>query len=168
MSIKNSFIPFEEKNILFPDTKIWIIFFILSIALLVLFNTIIQNKIQYINSLQLENKQYVLGLKKNQELLKTETDDVEFKKQFIENIYSNNLMLKDIVNNIFDLVPEKITLTDLIIKKTSLTMKGITPSKNMYKFLLGVPLRSIFDTSQVSFYLTSENNYKFTSKNRYK
>ena len=166
--IDYSFKPFKQKNILFPDTKIWISFFLFSIILLISFNFLIHQKINESYILMSENKLYVKNLEDNQFLMKAEMEDVEFKKNFTEKIYSHNVILKDSIKNIFDLVPERITLMELVMRKQSLTMKGLTPTKDMYKFLLEVPLKSIFDRSRVNFYLTKNNQYRFTSENMYK
>jgi hypothetical protein len=166
--IDYSFKPFKRKDILFPDTKIWISFSLFSIILLLSFNFLILQKTDESYTLISENRLYVKDLENDQFLIKAEMEDVEFKKNFTEKLYSHNVILRDSIKNIFDLVPEKITLTELIMRQRSLTMKGITPTKDMYKFLLEVPLKSIFDRSRVSFYLTKDNKYRFTSENMYK
>ncbi len=166
--IDYSFKPFRQKDVLFPDTKIWMGFLFLSFSLLFAFNLLIQHKISESHMFLDENKIYVKEMQKDQFLIKLEMEDVEFKKNFIDKLYSHNIILKDSIKNIFDLVPEKITLTELTMRDKSLTMKGITPTKDMYRFLLEVPLKSIFDRSRVSFYLTQDNEYRFTSENMYK
>jgi hypothetical protein len=166
--IDYSFKPFKQKDIFFPDTKIWVSFSLFSIILLLSFDFLILQKTDESYILMSENRLYVKDLENNQFLIKAEMEDVEFKKNFTEKLYSHNIILRDSIKNIFDLVPEKITLTELIMRKGSLTMKGITPTRNMYKFLLEVPLKSIFDRSRVNFYLTKDNTYRFTSENMYK
>ena len=166
--IDYSFKPFKHKNVLFPDTKIWISFLIFSIILLFSFNALIHQKTKESYIFVAENELYVKTLNNEQFIIKSEMEDVEFKKNFIEKLYSHNIILKDSIKNIFDLVPDKITLTELTMRDKSLTMKGITPTKDMYKFLLEVPLKSIFDRSRVNFYLTRDNEYRFTSENMYK
>lgn len=166
--IDYSYKPFKHKNVLFPDTKIWIGFFLFSVFLLIVFNALIQQKINESYILMSENKVYVKNLNTDQFLIKQEMENVEFKKNFTEKIYSHNVILRDSIKNIFDLVPEKITLTELTMRDKSLSMRGITPTKDMYRFLLEVPLKSIFDRSRVNFYLTKDNEYRFTSENMYK
>ena len=166
--IDYSFKPFKRKDVLFPDTKIWLSFLLFSTVLLISFNALINQKINDAYTLMIDNEQYVKDLQNEQFTIKAEMENVEFKKNFIEKLYSHNLILKDSIKNIFDLVPEKITLTELTMRDKSLTMKGITPTKDMYKFLLEVPLKSIFDRSRVNFYLTKDNEYRFTSENMYK
>lgn len=166
--IDYSFKPFKRKDVLFPDTKIWLSFLLFSTVLLLVFNALINQKINDAYTLMIDNEQYVKDLQNEQFTIKAEMENVEFKKNFIEKLYSHNLILKDSIKNIFDLVPEKITLTELTMRDKSLTMKGITPTKDMYKFLLEVPLKSIFDRSRVNFYLTQDNEYRFTSENMYK
>jgi hypothetical protein len=42
-------------------------------------------------------------------------------------------------------------------------MSGITPTKDIYKYLLEIPLKSIFESSEVDFYFTKNGQYKFNS-----
>ena len=44
-----------------------------------------------------------------------------------------------------------------------LTIKGITPSRELYSFLMQAPLRSIFNTSKVDFFPLQNGWFNFTS-----
>ena len=92
---------------------------------------------------------------------------MHLKVNFAQSITSNNIVIKDSIENLFDLIPKKITLTKIQMSKNALTIQGRTPNKDTYRFLLAVPLKSIFEKSTVSFYLTDNGWYKFISINSF-
>ena len=87
-------------------------------------------------------------------------------KALAEEIFSNNTLLKDSMNNLFDLVPDQITLKKVEMERNSLILYGVSPTQDAFNFLLAAPLKSIFHTSQTSFYLTKEGWYNFVSTNK--
>ena len=82
---------------------------------------------------------------------------------FGEFIAKQNLMLKDSIINLFEMIPEQITLNKIQMEQYQLTLYGTTPSKQIYTFLLEVPLRSIFNQSRADFYLLYNGWYNFVS-----
>ncbi len=97
--------------------------------------------------------------------------DNEIKFLNAERIFSKehmtqNTLLKESVNNLFELVPDQITLNSIKLEKNMLVLKGITPSKEVYNFLMAVPLKSIFTTSEAEFYQLPNGWYNFMSVNK--
>lgn len=90
---------------------------------------------------------------------------IEIEQQHSEDIYTSNTVLKESIHNLFDLVPEKITLSQALLKENELELYGVTPSKEVYEFLLLAPLRSIFHRSYTSYYPMPNGWYSFVSKN---
>jgi hypothetical protein len=82
-----------------------------------------------------------------------------------EKIHTQNMVLKDSIANLFDLVPERITLSKAILMKNGLILHGITPTKDVYNFMLQAPLRSIFQKTYSSFYPAKNGWYYFVSTN---
>ncbi|EEO26277.1 hypothetical protein [Helicobacter winghamensis] len=85
------------------------------------------------------------------------------KVQFAEYITHQNTLLKESVENLFGLIPEQITLNKIQMEQYQLTLYGTTPSKQIYTFLLEVPLRSIFHQSRADFYMLPNGWYNFVS-----
>lgn len=85
------------------------------------------------------------------------------KMQFTEYITHQNMLLKESVENLFDLIPEQITLNKIQMEQYQLILYGTTPSKQIYTFLLEVPLRSIFHQSRADFYMLPNGWYNFVS-----
>ena len=92
-------------------------------------------------------------------LLKTRNDAAN-------EIFVANSILKQSMKNLFDLVPLSITLKEISMDKSSLVLKGMTPSKDTYNMLLAAPLKSIFNTSNTSFYQLPNGWLNFISTNK--
>ena len=73
--------------------------------------------------------------------------------------------MKESIKNLFDLVPDRIVLSEADLKERSLVLYGITPNKEVYEFLLQAPLRSIFHRTYSSFYPMENGWYRFVSTN---
>ncbi|MBE2983999.1 hypothetical protein CCAL9344_07785 [Campylobacter sp. RM9344] len=81
-------------------------------------------------------------------------------------IYTSNTLLKKSLHNLFDIVPDSITLEEVLMQKNSLIIRGTTPTKDVFNQLLATPLKSIFSTSNTSFYQTKNGWYGFISTNK--
>jgi hypothetical protein len=90
---------------------------------------------------------------------------IKIEQRHAEGVYTENTVLKESIHNLFDLVPEKITLSQALLKEDELILYGVTPSKEVYEFLLQAPLRSIFHRSYTSYYAMPNGWYSFVSKN---
>ena len=73
--------------------------------------------------------------------------------------------LKDSIKNLFDLVPQRITLSEAKLLHNGLILYGITPNKDVYNFMLNAPLRSIFHKTYSSFYPAKGGWLRFVSTN---
>jgi hypothetical protein len=111
------------------------------------------------------NNQKVQDLISETQRIEKEIDWINKQKMFAEEIYSNNSVVKNSIKNLFDLIPAQITLTNVVMHKEELIVQGITPTKDIYNFLLAVPLKSIFTNSSVEFYRMKNGNYTFRSIN---
>lgn len=68
-----------------------------------------------------------------------------------QEITASNRLLKNSIKNLFDLVPDQITLTKVVMEKDLLNLEGTTHTKDTYRLLLEPPLKSIFNSSKVNF-----------------
>ena len=148
-----SFVSPNKKTLLKKVSRIWWGYIFLTLFIFVGF--VVTLKIQgYFMEIKtaeaLQAQQTALDeIKKFQEIRDQEAQRVQFGK-FIAN---QNAMLKESVENLFDLIPEQITLNKVQMEQYQLVLYGATPSKQIYTFLLEVPLRSIFHQSRADFYL---------------
>ena len=90
---------------------------------------------------------------------------IEKQSMQAEKIFTKNSVLKDSINNLFDLVPSRITLSEAHIMEDGLILYGITPNKDIYNFMLQAPLRSIFHRTYSSFYPEENGWLRFVSTN---
>ena len=163
--MKYSYIRARKKSAITPEIKLMFTFF--SITLFMLFSTyaFLLYK-DYSFSKELVN----IADKKN--ILQANIADMKVQVAFIEQenilaqkIQTKNAVLKDSITNLFDLVPERITLSEAKLDEKSLILKGITPNKDVYNFMLQAPLRSIFHRTYSSFYPAGNGWLSFVSTN---
>ena len=163
--MKYSYIKSRKKTPFTQEVQLVIAFF--SITIIMLASTY----------LFLLYKDYNFQKDKNRVLarqveLKQEIADMKQKIAFIkkqealgEKIYTQNSVLKDSIENLFDLVPQRITLSEAKLLKNGLILYGITPNKDVYNFMLQAPLRSIFQETYSSFYPAKNGWLHFVSTN---
>lgn len=160
-----SYLKPRRKSIFTPEMKLLFAFF--SMSLFMLFST--YSFLLYKDAKYLEDKQNIAMEKEN---LKLNIKDMEAKIAYIEQqnitsskIFTQNLVLKDSIKNLFDLVPQRITLSQAKLLKNGLILYGITPNKDVYNFMLNAPLRSIFHQTYSSFYPAEGGWLRFVSTN---
>ena len=90
---------------------------------------------------------------------------IEKEKLLSEKVYTQNSVLKESITNLFDLIPLRITLSEADLLENGLILKGITPNKDVYNFMLQAPLRSIFHKTYSSFYPAKNGWLRFVSTN---
>lgn len=164
--MRYSFIKPRQKNFLSLFSKIWVIFIALMVAFMLAFDFYIV----------MEAKSFKVGVvdlvSQREELENRIDQDDEYigvilrQKALSEEIFSNNTLLKESMKNLFDLVPDQITLKKVQMERNSLVLYGVAPTQDTFNFLLAAPLKSIFHTSNTTFYLTSEGWYNFVSINK--
>ncbi len=164
--MKYSFVEPKRKELVDTITKMWIGFIVFVALFLFCFDLLIKYKINSINTLRENHMVKIKDFKKQMSKLQKKIIFLNKEKSKAENIYASNTILKNSIKNLFDLVPDQITLDKVIMKKDSLVIYGITPSKDTFNFLLGSPLKSIFQSSNVMFYLNKDGWYRFVSINK--
>lgn len=161
-----SFIKPRPKPLFVPNTKIWFSFMGMAVVILFVFYGFLAVKID-----SMEEKRAFFTDEREKivtRITKIDEDMAFMQKQkaFYEEVSASNTLLKDSVKNLFELIPDQVTLTSVEMEKDTLILKGITPSKEVYSFLLAVPLKSIFTTSEAEFYMLTNSWYNFVSVNK--
>jgi len=163
--MKYSYITPRDKSALTQEVQLLLSFFTITILMLFLTYTFLLYK----NYSFKHEKQEILikkeKLKKSFLVMEEEIVYIEKQKLLSENIYTKNIVLKDSISNLFDLIPSRITLTQAKLLKNGLILYGITPNKDIYNFMLQAPLRSIFHKTYSSFYPAQKGWYRFVSTN---
>ncbi|WP_024954263.1 hypothetical protein [Sulfurospirillum arcachonense] len=166
MKLKYSLITPRKKYFFTMFTKVWMVFIFSIVVLLNIFNLFVIYKNYDFKNTAKEYGLERVKLEKNIDNIDEKIGFILRQKAVAEEIYANNIILKDSMKNLFDLVPDQITLNKVIMEKNSLVIYGVTPTKDAYNFLLAAPLKSIFHTSNTIFYLTDKGWYNFVSTNK--
>ena len=161
-----SFIKPQKKPIFSLFSKIWMLFISTVVLLFAAVNLFVELK-----SGSLRNETQISKQKQDQiqEQIK-QTDELtallKQRRDSANEILASNAVLKQSVRNLLDLVPSSITLNEIAMDKNSLVVKGTTPSRDVYNMLLATPLKSIFNTSNTSFYQLDSGWLNFISTNK--
>jgi hypothetical protein len=97
--------------------------------------------------------------------MQDKTQAIMKKGMFSENVFTSNSIMKDSIINLFDLVPNSITLKKAKLLENGLILYGITPNEDVYNFMLAAPLKSIFNRSYSSFFPVQNGWLSFVSTN---
>jgi len=160
-----SFIKPRKKKLLDDMSSLWLIFIGLMSVGLIGFGIYINYKSSFYIKMLEERSLSNDKLKKKVHDLKSDIQIINMQKELYDEVTSTNLLLKESVKNLFDLVPDQITLTNVIMEKDSLLLKGYAISKESYMLLLEPPLKSIFDESKVTFSTNERGFFQFVSHN---
>ncbi len=163
--MKYSYIAPRKKSAFTTEVQLLVIFFSITLGML------------FITYLFLIFKDYSFlsdmdDMAATQSELASSIEDMKEQITFIEKenllaqkVYTQNTVLKDSITNLFDLVPQRITLSEAKLLENGLVLYGITPNKDVYNFMLQAPLRSIFHETYSSFYPAQNGWLYFVSKN---
>ena len=163
--MKYSYIKPQKKSPLTKEAVLVLTFF--SIAFFMLFGTYgflrfkeyhFEKDLRFISDKKSELKTSIFKMKDSMAFIEKEAT-------LANKVYTTNNILKDSIANLFDLVPDSITLSKAKILKNGLILYGITPNKNIYAYMLEAPLRSIFTKTHTSFYQLPNGWLKFVSTN---
>lgn len=163
--MKYSYIKPRKKSALTQEVKLIATFFSMTIGMLFLtYMFLIYKDYTFLSDTK--------SVAAKTEQLKIEIEQMKHKIAYIEKqedlanrIYTQNTVLKDSITNLFDLIPERITLSEAKLLKNGLILYGVTPNKDVYNFMLQAPLRSIFHKTYSSFYPAKNGWLRFVSTN---
>ena len=163
--MKYSYIKPRKKSIFSPELQLLFSFF--TITLIMLFSTyffLLFKDYRFIEeSQEIVNKKAELDSSITK--MKAKITFIEKEVLLYERISTKNTVLKDSIANLFDLVPQRITLSEASLLNNGLILYGITPNKDVYNFMLQAPLRSIFHRTYSSFYPDKNGWLRFVSTN---
>ena len=163
--MKYSYITPRTKTAFTAEIKLLLVFF--SITFGMLFTTYLFLLFKDYNFVEDMNEIAVTqsDLSVNIEKMKDQISFVEKENLLAQRVYTQNTVLKDSIANLFDLVPQRITLSEAKLLENGLVLYGITPNKDVYNFMLQAPLRSIFHRTYSSFHPAENGWLHFVSTN---
>lgn len=158
-----SFIYPKPKAIFRRETKIWFAYTILALMCIIVFDRLVeyqtsQKRIEY-----MKIQEEIQEVKLKSIVVRDYIERLNYEVKLGEGIETYNRGLKDALINLLNLVPDQITTRSMELEYDSLTLRGLTPSKEVYKFLLEAPLRAIFTRTKVKFYPLASGWFNFVS-----
>jgi hypothetical protein len=163
--VNHSFIAPRPKRLISGELRLVLFFFLVTIMMLIgTYTFLVFKTYSFINERQsVAQEQLTLNgsIKKMEEEIKT----VESEAKIADQITTDNTVMKESIRNLFDLVPDDITLDRAELDSESLILYGMTPNKDTYEYMLHAPLRSIFHRTYTSFYPVDNGWYRFVSSN---
>lgn len=161
-----SFTAARPKQIFSKIVKIWWFYIFVSLVVMLGFSF----------NLDLQTQEHN---RKAQEMLKRQAfyqdqigkinqdrERLEYELQMTKNSEINNIVIKSAIDNLLSLIPDQITINLIEIQKDALIIRGNTPSKEVFRYLLQDPLKAIFGESRVNFYMLSNGGYEFVSESK--
>lgn len=163
--MKHSLITPRPKRFMTGEIRLVLFFFTFSITMVAgtyLFlwyktNDYIQNKSAI--------SEKIVSLEASHLKLEEEIKLIEAEAKKAEQISTENTVLKESIRNLFDLIPDGITLSKAELDRKALILYGTTPNKDIYEYMLHAPLKSIFNRTYSSFYPIENGWYRFVSSN---
>lgn len=163
--MKYSYITPRKKTIFTGEMQLLVVFF--GITLFMLFMTYFfllfkDYRFAQDKAMMIQERE---ALDRSIKDMKNRITFIEKENMLSERIFTKNSVLKDSMANMFDLIPERITLSEAKLLENGLILHGITPNKDVYNFMLQAPLRSIFHKTYSSFYPAENGWLRFVSTN---
>lgn len=166
--MRYSVIKSRNKQILRNDSKLWLFFTTLIFFSFIAIKIFIAGQIYIIDAEIDKNKIARSDYEKETLIINDRITLIHKESKVVSELHARNRVIKDSLINIFELVPDQIYLTDLNITPTALDIRGYTPSKEVFNYLLKPPLESIFEKSETSFYPMGNGWLSFRSINESK
>ncbi len=163
--MKYSYITPRKKSAFTTEVQLLVVFF--SITLVMLFMTYLfllfkdYSFVSDMDDMALTQSELSVSITQMKEQIRY----IEKENLLAQKIYTKNTVLKDSIANLFDLVPQRITLSEAKLLENGLILYGITPNKDVYNFMLQAPLRSIFHRTYSSFHPAQNGWLHFVSTN---
>ena len=163
--MRHSFIQARPKKLMSWEVRILMIFFSSIFGLLFLIYLFLKVEIYIFESDGAHAQITTESLKNASAKMQKRIDYIKIESNRAKMIFTDNALLRDSIKNLFDIMPDKITLSKAMLEKNALILYGKTPTKELYQFRLLAPLRSIFDRSYTSYYQQKNGWINFVSTN---
>jgi len=163
--VNHSFIPPRSKRFISSELRLVLFFFIVTIMMLVGTYIFLEYKTYNFVYERKSVAQKHSALNKSIKEMEEEIKTLEAEVKIADQVTTDNTVMKESIRNLFDLVPDDITLDRAELDAKSLILYGMTPNKDTYEYMLHAPLRSIFNRTYTSFYPVENGWYRFVSSN---
>lgn len=163
--MKHSFIAPRSKRLISSELRMVLFFFTVSIVMLIGAYLFLFYKTYDFRQERMSMSTKTAALKHSVRAIEEKISHIEDEAKLSEQVTTGNMVMKESIRNLFDLVPDTVTLSRAQLDETSLILYGMTPNKDTYEYMLHAPLRSIFHRTYTSFYPIENGWYRFVSSN---
>lgn len=163
--MKHSFIAPRPKRLVSGELKLVLFFFSMTILMLAATYLFLGYKTYSFEGERLSIAREEQELIRSTEAMESQIERIEAETKIAERVTTENTVMKESIRNLFDLVPDGITLSRAELESRALVLYGTTPNKDTYEYMLHAPLRSIFHRTYTSFYPIENGWYRFVSTN---
>lgn len=163
--MKHSFIAPRSKQLISSELRMVLFFFAVSIVMLIGAYLFLFYKTYDFRQERMSMSAKTVALKHSVQAIEQKISHIEDEAKLSEQVTTGNTVMKESIRNLFDLVPDTVTLSRAQLDETSLILYGMTPNKDTYEYMLHAPLRSIFHRTYTSFYPIENGWYRFVSSN---
>jgi hypothetical protein len=164
--VRYSFKKARPKSLLKKDTKFWMAFLLSFTLILVGLEVALNMKMATLKESSLKTKSDREKLSLETEQKKAELASLKEHVSYVSKIDTSNGGIKDSMKNLFDIVPDKITLNKVELTPNCLALFGTTPSRDIFNLQFAPALKSVFTRSETSFVKTPNGNSRFISINK--
>ncbi|CBG39509.1 membrane protein [Helicobacter mustelae] len=162
--MKYSFIEAQPKRIFSRIVEIWWLYIFLALGVIGVFYIVLNIQVEIADHEMDGYGKRLSFFEEEIQKITAKHKRAELELNIIKSDDIDNYIIKDGIINFLNLIPDQITINYIQIDSDALVIKGITPSKEVFKYLLQNPLKAIFDQSEVTFYMLSNGWYKFVSE----
>lgn len=161
--MKYSFTKPLKKTIISKLTKIWLFYITLSAIMIYALGSYLTLQ-RYNLEANLKNTESNINERDdNSKIITNNIKRLEYEISLDKTNTNYNIALKDALSNILNLIPDDITITQLVLEEKKLILKGTTPTREIFAFKLQAPLKAVFTTSNVNYFQLPNGWYNFTS-----
>lgn len=163
--MKHSFIAPRLKRLISTELRMVLFFFTVTIVMLVgTYSFLLYKTYDFIQERAAITDKMVV-LEDATKKIEADIIHIDGEVKISDQVMTDNTVMKESIRNLFDLVPDTITLSRAELDEKSLVLYGMTPNKETYEYILHAPLRSIFNRTYSSFYPIENGWYRFVSTN---
>lgn len=158
-----SFTKATSKHVLKPATKIWAFYFILAFAVMIVFKVQLLLQIENLKEVQNAAKAEQERVIQKTKSLEKESNRLYYELGVTQKIADRDKKLRMQIQNIIAMIPQGVQVSMIKFDNNQLFIQGITISKELFETSLQSQLRTIYASSNASFYELPSGWFNFES-----
>ncbi|RDU72504.1 hypothetical protein CQA66_04100 [Helicobacter aurati] len=158
-----SFTKPTTKHIFKLATKIWVFYIGVALGILIYFRVFLLLQIEDLKEEQELMKIEQEYIKKANDTLTKEGERLYYELDVVSQIKNHDEKLRTQIQNILNMIPNQVAISEIKFENNRLFIRGITASKELFETSLQSQLRAVYSKSEASFYELPSGWYNFES-----